>query len=71
LKNDVSEPARRSFLQTARSVGILGAALSVLGRGAVVEAKTIAPQPDDPVSAVSGYHETEHIRKYYAAARYF
>lgn len=61
---------RRSFLKTARGLGVLGAAASLLGRGTVAEAKVALPPPS-PTAAESGYHETDHIRKYYAAARYF
>lgn len=70
MKNKPSEAPRRSFLKTARSLGVLGAAASLLGRGSSALAKApLAPA----ISAVpeSGYHESEHIRKYYAAARYF
>ena len=73
MTHDVARPARRSFLETTSRVGVLGAALSLLGRSSRADEKLIAtpPDPAEPVAAVSGYHETEHIRKYYAAARYF
>ena len=61
-------PARRGFLQTAGSVGLLGAALALLSRTAPVAAAA-PPAPDDAVGQPSGYHETEHIRKYYAKLR--
>ena len=61
-------PARRGFLQTAGSVGLLGAALSLLSRAAPVSAAA-PPAPDEPASQPDGYHETEHIRKYYAKLR--
>lgn len=60
-------PARRGFLQAAGSVGLLGAALSLLPRAAPAVAAT--PPPDDAADQPSGYHETEHIRKYYAKLR--
>jgi len=61
-------PARRGFLQTAGTAGLLGAALSLLSRAAPVSA---APPPtmDDATSHPDGYRETEHIRKYYAKLR--
>ena len=61
-------PARRGFLQTAGSVGLLGAALALLSRAAPVAAAA-PPAPDDAADRPSGYHETEHIRKYYAKLR--
>jgi hypothetical protein len=63
--------ARRSFLQTSASAGLLGAALALLSRTPAVQA---APQPatsDTNQPSPSGYHETDHIRKYYAKARQF
>jgi hypothetical protein len=61
-------PARRGFLQTAGTVGLLGAALSLLSRAAPVSAAPPAPADDDTAQP-SGYHESEHIRKYYAKLR--
>lgn len=63
--------ARRSFLQTSANAGLLGAALALLSRAAPVQA---VPQPAAPSTSPppdSGYHETDHIRKYYAKARQF
>ena len=59
------DPARRSFLKAAP----LGALAAVAG-GA--EAETALP----PVEAAKptakrGYHETEHIRRYYQTAAYW
>ena len=58
-------PARRGFLAGAGAAGIAGAAvLAAGGRGtpAVGEVADAAP----PKQAASrGYHETDHIRKYY------
>jgi hypothetical protein len=61
---------RRFFLKTAQGVGFLGAVAALAGRARPVQA---APAPAEPAAQpVDGhYHETEHIRKYYAAARYF
>jgi hypothetical protein len=71
--DDLPQPAqaRRGFLQTAGSVGLLGAALSLLSRAAPVGAAAPpAPAPaDDAADRPSGYHETDHIRKYYAKLR--
>lgn len=62
---------RRGFLRTSANAGLLGAALALLSRTAPIQ----AAQPADAVAGdeppASGYHETEHIRKYYAKARQF
>lgn len=63
--------ARRSFLQTSASVGLLGAALALLSRAAPVQAAPQQDAPDPNQPPASGYHETDHIRKYYAKARQF
>jgi hypothetical protein len=61
--------ARRGFLHTAGTIGLLGAALSLLPRAAPVGA-AVPPQPaDDDAAQPSGYHESDHIRKYYAKLR--
>lgn len=62
-------PARRGFLQTAGTVGLLGAALSLLSRAGPVSAALPTPAPDDTADQPNGYHETDHIRKYYAKLR--
>ena len=69
--DDLPQPAqaRRGFLQTAGSVGLLGAALSLLSRAAPVGAAAPPAPADDPADWPSGYHETDHIRKYYAKLR--
>jgi hypothetical protein len=60
--------ARRGFLQTAGSAGLLGAALSLLPRAASASAAPL-PAPDDGDEQHSGYRETAHIRKYYSKLR--
>jgi hypothetical protein len=62
-------PARRGFLQTAGTVGLLGAALSLLSRAAPVVAGTPPAVPDPDAAQPGGYHESDHIRKYYAKLR--
>lgn len=63
--------ARRSFLQTSANAGLLGAALALLSRTAPVQAALQPAETDPPQPSPSGYHETDHIRKYYAKARQF
>jgi hypothetical protein len=61
--------ARRDFMTTAKSVGILGAIAVLIGKGT-----TVAPPPVTTKLAGdlpdSGYRETEHIRKYYDSTRF-
>ena len=63
--------ARRSFLQTTGTVGLLGAALSLLSRAVPASAAVALAPADDDTAQPSGYHESEHIRKYYAGLRQF
>lgn len=63
--------ARRGFLQATGSVGLVGAALALLARAAPVGAAS-PPAPataDDAATPPSGYHESDHIRKYYTKLR--
>ncbi len=63
--------SRRSFLRTSANAGLLGAALALLSRTAPVQAAPQQDSPDPNQPSPSGYHETDHIRKYYAKARQF
>jgi len=63
--------ARRSFLQTSANAGLLGAALALLSRTPAVQAAPQPAAPDAGQPPPGGYHETDHIRKYYAKARQF
>ena len=61
----IPDPSRRNFLRTAP----LGA-LAAVAAGAEAKpeiAPAIAAQPD----VKRGYHETEHIRRYYKTAAYW
>ena len=55
---------RRGFLKAAP----LGALAVVAG---TAEAETPAPAPAAAPQAKRGYHETEHIRRYYETAAYW
>jgi hypothetical protein len=61
---------RRQFLIAARGAGALGAVAVLFGKGVKVQA---APpqQVAEGEASRSGYHETEHIRKYYRSAGYW
>ena len=59
---------RRGFLRAATGAGVLGT-LAAAGVGTAQAAET--PTPEAPGPRQSGYPETEHIRKYYATARYW
>lgn len=58
-------PTRRSFLKAAP----LGA-LAVVAGSAGAEEAPAAPAPAAP-QVKRGYHETEHIRRYYETAAYW
>jgi len=61
------DPARRSLLKAAP----LGALAVVAARASAAETTpTPAPAPDEPAKP-RGYHETEHIRRYYQTAAYW
>jgi nitrous oxide reductase len=59
------DPARRQFLKAAP----LGALAVVAGAAPAAEAAPAATAAAAPVQG--GYHETEHIRRYYATAAYW
>lgn len=60
------DPARRSFLRAA-PLGALAVVAGSTGAAEVPAAASAAPQPD----VKRGYHETEHIRRYYQTAAYW
>ena len=60
----VPDPARRGFLKAAP----LGA-LAVVAATPAAAAPAPAPAPDPAVKR--GYHETDHIRRYYQSAAYW
>jgi hypothetical protein len=60
------DPARRSLLKAAP----LGALAVVAAGAAAAETAAPAPAPEEPAKP-KGYHETEHIRRYYRTAAYW
>jgi len=64
-KGSAPDPVRRSFLKAAP----LGALAVVAGSAGAAEEPAAAP-PAAP-QAKRGYHETEHIRRYYQTAAYW
>ena len=67
LPEPAPDPARRSLLKAAP----LGALAVVAARaGAAETAPTPAPASEQPAKP-KGYHETEHIRRYYQTAAYW
>lgn len=62
---EVPDRTRRSFLKAAP----LGALAVVAGTAEAAEAP--APAPGTAPQAKRGYHETEHIRRYYETAAYW
>ena len=61
------DPARRSLLKAA-PLGALAIAAAARARAPEAPAATTAPA--EPQTA-QGYHETEHIRRYYRTAAYW
>ena len=59
------DPARRGFLKAAP----LGALAVVTGSTQAEETKP--PAPASAPQAKRGYHETDHIRRYYQSAAYW
>lgn len=63
--HDVPDPSRRGFLKAAP----LGALAVVAGTAEAAD--TPVPQPAAKPQVKRGYHETEHIRRYYETAAYW
>ena len=66
-KDKQPDPARRSLLKAAP--------LGALAVAAAARARAPEPQPEPAAPAeprqAKGYHETEHIRRYYRTAAYW
>jgi hypothetical protein len=60
---------RRMFL-TAATCGSAVVVAALATRKQAIVQEVLPPAPANPETSV-GYHETEHIRKYYASAAYF
>jgi hypothetical protein len=60
------DPARRSLLKAAP----LGALAVVAARASAAE-RRLPPQRRLKTGQAQGYHETEHIRRYYQTAAYW
>jgi hypothetical protein len=65
--DNVPDPARRSLLKAAP----LGALAVVAVRASTAEAAPAPAAAPDKAAAPKGYHETEHIRRYYQTAAYW
>ena len=65
-KDKVPDPARRSLLKVAP----LGALAVVAARAGAAETAAPAALPEPPAKP-KGYHEPEHIRRYYSTAAYW
>jgi hypothetical protein len=66
IDDKVPDPARRSLLKAAP----LGALAVVAARASAAETAPPAPAPLEAAKP-KGYHETEHIRRYYQTAAYW
>lgn len=68
MDNREVDLTRRKFLSGAKVLGALGAA-ALVGTKVEVEMPAVAVSgADQPASG--GYHETDHIRRYYASMRF-
>jgi hypothetical protein len=65
-EQQLPDPARRNLLKAAP----LGA-LAVVAAGRAQAAEAPAPAPVQEATKPRGYHETEHILKYYRTAAYW
>ena len=65
-KDKAPDPARRSLLKAAP----LGALAVVAARASAAETAAPVAAPEAPAKP-KGYHETEHIRRYYSTAAYW
>ncbi len=63
------DPKRRFFL-TAATCGPALAVAAIATRQQEIAPEVLPSAPAQDATSV-GYHETEHIRKYYATAAYF
>jgi hypothetical protein len=62
---DQPDQRRRGFLKAVP----LGAVAAVAGRATAAESAPVVATP--AAQQASGYHETEHIRRYYRTAAYW
>jgi hypothetical protein len=69
MEKNAVNPMRRKFLVAAGCAPAIAVAALIEARPEVKAATRTAAPADAPVP--SGYHETDHIRKYYYAAGYF
>ena len=67
LPDPAPDPARRSLLKAAP----LGALAVVAARAAVAEPAAAPAAAVEQAAKPKGYHETEHIRRYYQTAAYW
>ncbi|WP_290653501.1 transcriptional initiation protein Tat [Aquisalimonas sp.] len=63
---DNTRPSRRRFLKTVVASG--GAVALTAGAGGVLAQNPRDQAEDEPHHGKKGYHETKHIRDYYARA---
>ncbi|UVW27399.1 formate dehydrogenase [Massilia sp. H6] len=67
LSSPAPDRARRSFLRAAP----LGALAVVTGTAGAAEVPAAAPPAAPDPQRKRGYHETDHIRRYYQTAAYW
>lgn len=64
--NEKTRPERRRFLKTVAATG--GAVALTAGAGQVLAHDHDGPEMEELQEGKKGYHETKHIRDYYARA---
>lgn len=70
MKTVSHDAKRRIFLGAAACAPVVAVAALITRTQSAPEVLVPAVSPDKTASSV-GYHETEHIRKYYRSAAYF
>lgn len=68
--DDKKISSRRRMFLTAATCGPVLAVAALATRQQEIAQQPATPAPAQPESGV-GYHETDHIRKYYYTAAYF
>ncbi|RUR54602.1 twin-arginine translocation signal domain-containing protein [Vreelandella populi] len=60
-------PERRRFMKTVGLGAAVAGAGAAIGHATLTQADT--PKPAEPAPQTKNYHETDHIRAYYASLR--
>ena len=69
MQNNQSPPSRRRFFAGAATVGAAAAAVATLPRMAAQELPAAARAPRATPERGGGYHDPDHVRRYYDTTR--